>query len=174
MILNSDIILTHPLWERADQELCNRESIGLFKRLVDIFILACSIGIKEDQTITEFENHLEQSKSIGRTTYQSLQNENLKALLDFMLQNAIINTKTLDIDVDERLRLAFDPDYNIPKLSPTGFLVGFANYGITKIFEHVDSRASLVVVNEMYDFLHSLEENQYDDLIASISLDKTE
>lgn len=171
MILNSDIILTHPLWERADNELCGKDGIALFKRLIDIYILACSIGIKEDKVVTEFENPLEPSKSIGRNTYQSMINENLKQVLDFMLQNAIINSKTLSLDVDERLRLAFDPDYNSAKISPAGFLTGFANYGIEQIFKHIDSNASVVALDELYSYFSSLEESKYDDIIASITLE---
>lgn len=171
MILNSDIILNHPLWERADNELCGQGEIGFFKRLIDIYILACSIGIKEDKVITEFENPLEREKSIGRNTYQSVVNENLKVALDFMLQNAIINTKTMDLELDERLKLAFDPDYNISKFSPATFLTGFANYGITKIFEHIDSTSSVVALDELYHYLNGLEEAQYDDILATITLE---
>ena len=172
MILNSDIILSHPLWERADNELCGKDGIALFERLVDIYILACSIGIKEDKTVIEFENPLNPTKSIGRNTYQSLTNENLRNSLDFMLQNAIINSKTLDLDIDERLRLAFDPDYNSTKISPTGFLTGFANYGIEQIFHHIDSNSSVVALDELYSYLNGLEETKYDDILASITLDE--
>ena len=55
MILNSDLILYHPLWEKADNELCGKDGIGLFNRLIDIYILACAIGVKEDKVVTEYE-----------------------------------------------------------------------------------------------------------------------
>ena len=61
MILNSDINLIHPLWERADNELCDNSELGIFNRLVDVYVLACAIGIKEDKTLTEIENPLENS-----------------------------------------------------------------------------------------------------------------
>ena len=171
MILSSDINLTHPLWERADNELCSDKGIGLFNRLVDIYILACSIGIKEDKTLTEFENPLNPSKSIGRNTYQSMLNENLKKLLDFMLQNALINSKTIDLSIDERLKLAFDPDYSLPKLSAANFLTGFANYGIKEIFKNIDSGSSLIAIDELYKYFSSLEESKYDEILASITLE---
>lgn len=170
MTLNSDINLAHPLWERADNELCSKDGIGLFNRLVDIYILACSIGIKEDKVVTEFDNPLNPTKSIGRNTYLSMINEDLKKLLDFMLQNAIINTQTIDLDIDERLKLAFDPDYTIAKLSPANFLTGFANYGIEQIFSHIDSTSSIVAIDELYQYFSSLEESKYDDILASITL----
>ena len=49
MILNSDIYLPHPLWEKADNELCNNNELGIFNRLVDVYVVACAIGIKEDK-----------------------------------------------------------------------------------------------------------------------------
>lgn len=170
MILSSDINLTHPLWERADNELCNKTS-GLFNRLIDVYILACSIGIKEDKAITDIENPLNPSKSLGRNTYQSMANENLKNLLDFMLQNAIINSSLITFDTDERLKLAFDPDYNSPKLSAASFLTGFANYGIEQIYARIDSTSSIVAVDELYKYFSSLEESTYEEILASITLE---
>ena len=170
MILNSDISLTHPLWEKADNELCSKDGIGLFGRLIDVYILACSIGIKEDKTITDFEDALKTPKTIGRNTYQSMINEDLKRLLDFMLQNAIINTKTLDLSDEERLKLAFHPDYTIAKLSPAAFLTGFANYGIEQIFKKITSGSPLVAIDDLYQYFSSLEEHQYDDILAGITL----
>lgn len=171
MQLNSDIILNHPLWERADNELCGKEGISLFNRLVDIYLIACSIGIKEDKAITEIAEPLSNPKTIGRNTYMSLINTDLRDLLDYMLQNAIINSKTINYDVDERLKLAFDPDYNISKLSAAGLLTSFANYGIEQIFKQIDSNSSLVAVDEIYKYLSSLEESNYDDLLQSITLE---
>ena len=51
MELSSDINLTHPLWSRADNELCNNNEIGIFNRLVDVYVIACAIGIHDDKTI---------------------------------------------------------------------------------------------------------------------------
>ena len=171
MILNTDIILNHPLWERADNELCSKDGIALFIRLIDVYILACSIGIKEDKTITEIDAPAQNPKTIGRNTYMSLTNTDLRELLDFMLQNAIINSKSLDMSVDDRLKLAFDPDFSMPKFSPASFLTGFANYGITEIFNHIDSQSSLVAVDELYKYFSSLEESKYDDILSNLTLD---
>ncbi len=171
MILNTDIILNHPLWERADNELCSKDGIALFNRLIDVYILACSIGIKEDKTITEIDAPAQNPKTIGRNTYMSLTNTDLRELLDFMLQNAIINSKSLDMSVDDRLKLAFDPDFSMPKFSPASFLTGFANYGITEIFNHIDSQSSLVAVDELYKYFSSLEESKYDDILSNLTLD---
>lgn len=172
MILNSDINLIHPLWERADNELCDNSELGIFNRLVDVYVLACAIGIKEDKTLTEIENPLENTKSIGRNTHR--ENLDLRDMLDFMLQNALINTSTLKFDLDERLKLAFDPDYNVSKLSAASFLTGFANYGIEKIFECIGSKSSLVAVSELYSYFESLSESRYDEILKNITLEDLE
>lgn len=169
MILNSDINLIHPLWERADNELCDNSELGIFNRLVDVYVLACAIGIKEDKTLTEIENPLENTKSIGRNTHR--ENLDLRDMLDFMLQNALINTSTLKFDLDERLKLAFDPDYNVSKLSAANFLTGFANYGIEKIFECIGSKSSLVAVSELYNYFETISESRYDEILKNITLE---
>lgn len=171
MILNSDIMLNHPLWERADDELCGKDGVGFFNRLVDLYILACSIGIREDKTITDFETDGSPKRTIGRNTYMSMTNTDLRDLLDFMLQNAILNSKLLDLSNDERLKLAFDPDYNVPKLSPTSFLTGFANYGIDQIMKKVDSQSPLVVINELYKYFEEIADSRYEELLRNITLD---
>lgn len=172
MILNSDINLIHPLWERADNELCDNSELGIFNRLVDVYVLACAIGIKEDKILTEIENPLENTKSIGRNTHR--ENLDLRDMLDFMLQNALINTSTLKFDLDERLKLAFDPDYNVSKLSAANFLTGFANYGIEKIFECIGSKSSLVAASELYSYFESLAESRYDEILKNITLEDLE
>lgn len=171
MILNSDLILYHPLWEKADDFLCNKNGQSLFKRLIDLYVIACAIGIREDKVITNPEYPLESPRSIGRTVYMGAQNNNINDLLYSMLQNAIINSKTIDLNLDDRLKLAFDPDFNIPKLNASTFLNGFANYGLVEIFKHVDSETPLVAVDQMKKYLDSLIDPDYEALLNTITLD---
>ena len=156
MQLSSDLTMHHPLWERADNELCNNKELGVFNRLVDVYVLACAIGIKEDKVIKEedIENPLTSPKTIGRNTHR--ENSDIRDLLDFMLQNALINTKTLNLDDDERLKLAFDPDYTNKKVRAPEFLTGFANYGITQIFDTLTSHSSIVAEAELYKWCESM------------------
>ena len=128
MQLTGDIELKHPLWQRADDELRSSRQLGIFNRLIDIYVLACAVGIKDDQVIRDNEivDPLD-NKSIGRNTH--LTNEDIRCLMEFMLQNALIKSQTINLDRDERLKLAFDPDYSINKLTAASFLTGFANYG---------------------------------------------
>lgn len=172
MQLSSDITMTHPLWERADNELCSNNELGIFNRLVDVYILACAIGIKDDKVIIEesIELPLSQPKSIGRNTHR--ENLDVRDLMDFMLQNALINSSTIDISEDERLKLAFNPDYVNKKINAANFLTGFANYGITKIFEVVKSNSSLVAQSELYKYFEGLADAQYEQILKNITLEE--
>ena len=174
MQLSSDLEMRNPLWERADNELCSNNELGIFNRLVDVYVLACAIGIKEDKVIydTDIDNPLATPKTIGRNTHR--ENLDIRDLLDFMLQNALIHSQTINLDMDERLKLAFNPDYNNKKLRAADYLTGFANYGITKIFENLASRSSLVAVSELYTYFEGLADSQYDDLLKNITLEDAE
>ena len=171
MTLTSDITLYHPLWEKTDNDLCDKDGIGLFKRLIDAYILAAAIGIREDRCITTIEDPLEQPKTIGRNTYQSQLNTDLFDVLEFMLQNAIINSSTVSYSTDERLKLAFDPDYYVDKLKPAEFLTGFANYGITKIYDSIDSSSSIVAIHDIYKYLDSQSSDSIEELLSEITLE---
>ena len=174
MQLSSDLEMRNPLWERADNELCSNNELGIFNRLVDVYVLACAIGIKEDKVIydADIDNPLATPKTIGRNTHR--ENLDIRDLLDFMLQNALIHSQTINLDMDERLKLAFNPDYNNKKLRAADFLTGFANYGITKIFENLASRSSLVAVSELYTYFEIVSDSQYDELLKNITLEDIE
>ncbi len=171
MQLSSDLEMYHPLWERADNELCSTSELGIFNRLVDVYVLACAIGIKEDKVISndEIANPLSSPKTIGRNTHR--ENLDIRDLLDFMLQNALLNTATLNIDEDERLKLAFNPDYVNKKINAANFLTGFANYGITKIYENIKSNSSLIVESELYGYFEEMANVQYEYILKNITLE---
>lgn len=172
MRLNSDFILYHPLWEKADDLLINQHK--LFNRLIDIFLIACSIGIKDDKQIPNeaIENQLSQPKNIGRNTYQSAINTDLDDTLTLMLQNAIINSNYVSFDLDERLKLAFNPDYDNKKFSAATTLISFANYGIEQIFKNINTDLpSMTIADDLYKYLNSLKDDKYDDLVANITLE---
>ncbi len=171
MQLSSDLEMYHPLWARVDNELCSTNELGIFNRLVDVYVLACAIGIKEDKVINndEIENPLTTPKTIGRNTHR--ENLDIRDLLDFMLQNALINSATLNLDEDERLKLAFNPDHVNKKINAASFLTGFANYGITKIYENITSNSSLVVESELYKYFESLADAQYEQILKNITLE---
>lgn len=173
MILNSDFILYDPLWEKAQDDLMGR--LGLFSRLVDIFLIACAIGIKDDKQIKneDIEYPLAQPKNIGRNTYISQTNSDLSESLNMLLENAIMTSNLIDFDIDERLKLAFNPDYENKKFSPAAFLVAFANYGINEMFKHINcDLPATTVADDLYNYLNDQRESNYQELIETISLDE--
>lgn len=174
MQLSSDLEMYHPLWARADSELCSTNELGIFNRLVDVYVLACAIGIKDDKVITndEIVDPLPTPKTIGRNTHR--ENLDIRDMLDFMLQNAIINSNTINLDEDERLKLAFNPDHVNRQINAANFLTGFANYGITKIFEKITSSSSLVAESELYAYFESLADAQYEQILKNITLEELE
>ena len=64
-----------------------------------------------------------------------------------MFQAAILSTRTESYDEEERLRLAFGESTEFNKI---GFLLEFANYGVTKLVEKigVDSLQTMDQINE--------------------------
>lgn len=174
MQLNSDFFLYHPLWEKADTDLVH--SLGLYKRLIDVFVIACAIGIQEDKIIPakDIEEPLENEKTIGRNTYQSAINADLGDILHFMLQNAIINTSHLDWDSDKRLEAALNPNYVVEKFRPTEFLISFANYGIVQIFQHVNqsTHSAAIIQKELNDYYQEIvDKNYYEGIELHYNLD---
>ncbi len=172
MTLTSDIILTYPLWEKADAELCSQNGkYGFFARLIDLFIVACAIGIKDDSVIVDYEP-IDPPKSIGRNTYTSAINQDLSELLGFMLQNAILHSKTIKIDDEERIRLAFDPDSESKVVFPAPFLVGFANYGLEKIYENIESDVDTMSLDDLNDYFRGMTQPDYSDAVDLLTLDE--
>jgi len=160
MQLQTDIQLYFPLWERADNELVEGKKI--FNRLVDIYVLACAIGIREDKWIDKLTEKLDTPKHIGRNTYLSPINTDLADILNFLLLNAIINSKKIEWDDETRLEYAFS-EKNPDKFSVTGFMNGFANYGIEQIFNVIDSDSSLIATHEILDYFEELVNDTYID-----------
>lgn len=170
MILTSDLRMFNSIWDEAERKL--KDEMKLFSRLIDIYVLACAIGIKEDEIIKNDESIVNPVREINRNTYSSMINTNLREMLEFMLQNALINSKHISFDMDERLKLAFDPDYKNDKISAATFLTNFANYGIVKIMECIKSDSPLVAISELFSYFTILSESRYDEILQSITLDK--
>ena len=168
MVLSGDIILKHSLWNNVDEDFGN-----IFKRNVDLFIVACAIGIKEDKIIDN-ETGMEDDKvkSIGRSTYL-MKNEDLANIITFMFQNAVLNSKQIDFDNETRMRLAFDPDFPDAKskisFSPTNFLVKFATYGLQKIYDlKEENKVDTYFIVALTELLESIGENDYSDVLSEI------
>ena len=164
MDIKNDISLKYIGWdkERVDQlvyDPSRPSQTAFFGRTVDLFIVACAIGILEDKRIPN--DGQKEYNSIGRNTYQI--NEDVSRIFHFLFENAILTTKTVDFDSDTRMKLAFDSNFNLEKFSPNTFLVEFSNYGVDKIWEQRTAHDIETITNIM-ELLKNLVDPEFEKL----------
>ena len=149
MELTRDVVLRGPVWAKAADNLS-----GIFKTRPHymLFMLSISIGIMYDKRIEKLEENGEDPKSIGRNVF--VNNDNGK--LDFMFQAAILSTTTQAFSEEERLDLAFGEKTEFNKM---GFLIEFANFGVTKLVELI-ADTPLETMENIKNFLVSTVEGR--------------
>ena len=164
MDIKGDISFKYISWDeekiaRLVYSSKNPYPTAIFGRTVDLFIVACTIGILEDKRIPNAEP--KEYNSIGRNTY--MVNDDVSRIFYFMYENAILTTKTVDYDLDTRMKLAFDSNFILEKFSPNNFLTEFSNYGIDKVFEHVTNH-DIETITDIMDYLRNLVDPEYEKL----------
>lgn len=164
MDIKGDISLKYIGWEDEKvNQLVYTSSIpnstAFFGRTIDLFIVACSIGILEDKRIPN-EGQKEYN-SIGRNTY--ITNDDVSRIFHFLFENAILTTRTVNFDNETRMKLAFDSNFNLEKFSPNNFLVEFANYGVDKIWE-CRTAHDIETVSNVMDFLKNFVDPEFEKL----------
>lgn len=160
----SDIILRRKCWAKMEPLLEQK----IFSRQIDIFILACSIGVCEDKFLEDDkEDVLLEEKSIGRNTIQT--NFDLQELLIYLYQNAVLNTKNIDLSVDERKQAAFDldNDMKVGNMSFEALLTKFADYGMSILAEKVTDH-SFETLNNVVDLMEYYKNNL--DLLCDVDV----
>lgn len=149
MEITTDIALRSTAWDQAIDALS-----PLFKprSQYSIYMLALSIGIMYDRRIASDEDY---RHSVPRNVLQN--NDNGK--LDFMFQAAILSTTTESFTEDQRLELAFGEKTDFKKID---FLTQFANFGVTKLVEHIGS-SNVESMENIKNFLAAtVEGNNFD------------
>ena len=149
MEITTDVALRGAAWDQAIDALA-----PLFKprSQYSIFMLSLSIGIMYDRRIVSDEDY---RHSVPRNVIQN--NDNGK--LDFMFQAAILSTTTESFTEDERLELAFGEKTDFKKIE---FLTQFANFGVTKLVEHIGA-SPIESMENIKNFLCStVEGNNFD------------
>ena len=120
MELKTDAILRGPVWDETIDKLKG----VVFDTIWDIYALSISIGMMYDCQIESEdmvpEGYDAEPRSVPRTVLGHTQN---KALLEFMLQAALVTTKHLDIDENTRLELAFNDEKKLD-FNPIAFIAG--------------------------------------------------
>ena len=149
MEITTDVALRGAAWDQAIDALA-----PLFKprSQYSIFMLSLSIGIMYDRRIVSEEDY---RHSVPRNVIQN--NDNGK--LDFMFQAAILSTTTESFTEDQRLELAFGEKTDFKKID---FLTQFANFGVTKLVEHIGS-SNVESMENIKNFLATtVEGNNFD------------
>ena len=149
MEITTDVALRGAAWDQAIDALA-----PLFKprSQYSIFMLSLSIGIMYDRRIASDEDY---RHSVPRNVIQN--NDNGK--LDFMFQAAILSTTTESFTEDQRLELAFGEKTDFKKID---FLTQFANFGVTKLVEHIGS-SNVESMENIKNFLATtVEGNNFD------------
>lgn len=149
MEITTDIALRSTAWDQAIDALS-----PLFKprSQYSIYMLSLSIGIMYDRRIASDEDY---RHSVPRNVLQN--NDNGK--LDFMFQAAILSTTTESFNEDERLELAFGEKTDFKKID---FLTQFANFGVTKLVEHIGASPIESMENIKNFLAATVEGNNFD------------
>jgi hypothetical protein len=149
MEITTDIALRSTAWDQAIDALS-----PLFKprSQYSIYMLSLSIGIMYDRRIASDEDY---RHSVPRNVLQN--NDNGK--LDFMFQAAILSTTTESFTEDERLELAFGEKTDFKKID---FLTQFANFGVTKLVEHIGASPIESMENIKNFLATTVEGNNFD------------
>ena len=149
MEITTDIALRSTAWDQAIDALS-----PLFKprSQYSVYMLSLSIGIMYDRRIVSEEDY---RHSVPRNVLQN--NDNGK--LDFMFQAAILSTTTESFTEDERLELAFGEKTDFKKID---FLTQFANFGVTKLVEHIGASPIESMENIKNFLAATVEGNNFD------------
>ena len=149
MEITTDIALRSTAWDQAIDALS-----PLFKprSQYSIYMLSLSIGIMYDRRIASDEDY---RHSVPRNVLQN--NDNGK--LDFMFQAAILSTTTESFTEDQRLELAFGDKIDFKKID---FLTQFANFGVTKLVEHIGASPIESMENIKNFLAATVEGNNFD------------
>jgi len=155
MELKTDAILRGPVWDETIDKLKG----VVFETIWDIYALSISIGMMYDCQIESDdmvpEGYDAEPRSVPRTVLGHTQN---KALLEFMLQAALVTTKHLDLDENTRLELAFNDEKKLD-FNPIAFLTKYANYGICMIKDVIDGTEGVELLESITTFLNSTYES---------------
>ena len=161
MILNSNFSLKHSIWNEL-QDLYPvqngpKPKIALFPRLIDLFILACAIGMKNETRVPNDVS--EEVTGVNSKTYNDPANDDLKKMLDFLLKIMILTLNVPELekyDRAEKEKLAFAADYNIDKFNAANILCEYANFGAIKISELITSQDTETISN-ILDYIDELK-----------------
>ena len=170
MELTTDASLKGPIWAETLDKLRGT----VFETYWDVYALCISIGMMYDCQIESDAmvpaGYDAEPRSVPRNMLGHAQN---KALLEFMLQTALVTTKHLDMTEEERLELAFGSDIKL-EFNPVAFLTKYANYGVTKLNEVISDSEDVELLEQLMTFLNATYEAGVGVLDDDVDLDDDE
>lgn len=170
MELTTDASLRGPIWAETLDKLRGT----VFETYWDVYALCISIGMMYDCQIESDAmvpaGYEAEPRSVPRNMLGHAQN---KALLEFMLQTALVTTKHLDMTEEERLELAFGSDIKL-EFNPVAFLTKYANYGVTKLNEVISDSEDVELLEQLMTFLNATYEAGVGVLDDDVDLDDDE
>ena len=149
-----DFLLKHTSWSNY---LKITKELKIFDRTVDLFLVACTIGIYDDKRMEA--DLSDEITSIGRNTFTI--NEDVNRITEFLFQNAILHSKTIDMDLESRKKIAFDLLSNNSEITPQKLLIEFANYGMSIINDCITDN-DLETIANIKELLDKYIENSID------------
>lgn len=161
MILNSNLSFKHSAWLKM-QELYPvqgrpKPKIALFPRLIDLFIVACTIGMKLGERVANDSS--DEIASVNSKTYNDPVNDDIKRTLDYLLKVLIL---TMDIpelsncDRSTKEKLAFAADFNLDKFNAASVLCEYANAGVIKMADLITEQDT-ETINKIITYLDELK-----------------
>ena len=150
MEITTDISIRGTAWNTAVEQLGE-----VFKTRTHymIYMLALAIGVMYDERVEKLPvNEGEEARSVPRNVIRN----NDKGKLVFIFHAAILTTTTGEFTEEERLDLAFGEKTDFKKIE---FLTQFANFGVTKLVEHI-GETSVESMENIKNFLVSTVEGR--------------
>ncbi len=168
MELKSDAILKGPIWHDTLERLVGT----VFETQWDVYALCISIGMMYDCQVEADSmvpaNYELDPHTVGRNVLGKAQN---KSLLEFMLQSALITTKHLQLDENERLELAFNENAKL-EFNPVPFLTKYANYGVTRLAEVISDTSDVEMLEAIMTFLNTAYEAGADNVNEDLTVEE--
>lgn len=161
MILNSNLSFKHSAWLKM-QELYPvqggpKPKIAIFPRLIDLFIVACSIGMKNNERVEN--DGSEELASVNSKTYNDPINDDIKRTLDYLLKILILTMdipELKDYDRSTKEKLAFSSDFVVDKFNAASVLCEYANAGVVKL-ESLITEQDTETISNIVTYLEDLK-----------------
>lgn len=149
MEITTDIVLKGKVWNSLISGL---SKIFAGKTNYDIFVLCASIGIMYDKKIDVLDaDSSDEPKYVPKVVLG-----NHRDVIELLFQTAILTTNTILIDEEERLQLAFDDTRT--EFKRFDFLLGFANYGASKLAEML-GKTDIATMENLRSYINAVAED---------------